>query len=65
MIAFAANEFSKAYYPYGIIVRRSIPMSWMTYARHRVPIGVFFLTAWYYQREYPRTERIDLTSDSE
>ena len=40
-------------------------MTWFGYARQRVPIALFFLGAWYYQREYPRTERIDLTSDSE
>jgi len=62
---FAANEFSKIYYPYGIILRRSIPISWFTYVRQRAPMTLFFLGAWYYQREYPRTERIDLTCDSE
>ena len=62
---FAANEFSKIYYPYGVIIRRSIPISWFTYVRHRAPIAAFFVTAWYYQREFPRTQRMDLTSDTE
>ena len=77
-VAFAANEFSKIYYPYGIILRRSIPTSWTTYIRQRAPISLFFLGAWsvsmlfililtcrYFQREYSRSERIDLTSDTE
>lgn len=59
------NEFTKIYYPYGIILRKSIPISWFTYVRQRLPIGIVFLTAWYYQREYPRTNRLDLTSDTE
>ena len=45
-IGFAANEFSKIYYPYGIILRRSIPISWATYIRQRAPISLFFLMAW-------------------
>ena len=62
---FAAQQFSKIYYPGGIIVRRSIPTTWVQYVSRRAPIGLFFLGYWYYQREYPRTERIDLTSDTE
>ena len=64
-IAFAANEFSKIYYPYGIIVRRSIPTSWARYIRYRAPMASFFLMAWYTQREYPRAQRMDLYSERE
>ena len=63
--AFAANEFSKIYYPYGLIIRRSIPITWFTYVRQRAPITLFFVGAWYFQREYPRTQRMDLSSDTE
>ena len=45
-VAFACNEFSKIYYPYGIILRRSVPQSWLSYVRHRAPIGIVFLAAW-------------------
>ena len=62
---FAANQFSKIYFPYGIILRRSIPQTWNQYVAHRAPIGLFFLAAWYYQREYPRSQRLDLTCSSE
>lgn len=45
-LAVAANEFSKIYYPYGIIIRNSIPISWATYVRQRAPITLFFIGAW-------------------
>ncbi len=45
--AWAANDYSKMYYPYGIIARRSIPISWLTFARQRVPMASVFLFAWY------------------
>lgn len=28
---FAANQFSKIYFPYGIILRRSVPQTWSQY----------------------------------
>ena len=62
---FACNQFTKIYFPYGIILRRSIPQTWNAYVAHRAPIGAFFLIAWYYQREYPRGQRLDLTCSSE
>ena len=65
VLIFAQLQFSKAYFPYGIILRRSIPTTWAQYASHRGPIGAVFLYAWYRQREFPRKERIDLTDDSE
>ena len=45
---FAANQFSKIYFPYGIVLRRSVPTSWAKYMSHRVPIGIVFLTLWYF-----------------
>ena len=65
IIAYASNQFSKIYYPYGIIARRSIPITWATYVHQRAPICLFFAAAWYFQREYPRTQRMDLSSDTE
>ena len=63
--AFATYQFSKIYFPYGIIVRRSIPQTWAQYISYRAPIGFVFLYLWYYQREYPRRFRADMTSDTE
>ena len=45
-LVYASNQFSKIYYPYGIIARRSIPITWATYVMQRAPITVFFLGAW-------------------
>ena len=59
------NQFSKAYFPLGIVLRRSIPMTLAQKISHRAPIGVFFAFLWYSQREYPRKNRMDLTCDSE
>ena len=65
LASFAMMQFSKAYFPLGIILRRSIPTTMMQQVSHRGPIGVFFLYLWYRQREYPRFARHDLTCDSE
>ena len=62
---FAMHQFSKAYFPLGIILRRSIPTTMAQQISYRAPIGVFFLYLWYRQREYPRKFRNDLTCDSE
>ena len=62
---FAGNQFSKAYFPYGIILRRSIPQTMAQQISHRAPVGLIFLTLWYMQREFPRSQRLDLTCDSE
>ena len=62
---FAANQFSKIYFPFGIILRRSVPQTWNQYVAFRAPIATVFLVSWYYQREYPRQQRVDLTCPSE
>ena len=62
---FAMMQFSKAYFPLGIILRNSIPTSMGQKVAQRGPIGLFFLYLWYSQREYPRTQRHDLTCESE
>ena len=65
LASFAMMQFSKAYFPLGIILRRSIPTTMVQQVSHRGPIGIFFLYLWYRQREYPRFARSDLTCDSE
>lgn len=62
---YAANQFSKIYFPYGIVLRRSIPQTWQQYVSYRLPICVFFLGMWYYQKEWPRKQKLDLTCESE
>ena len=52
---YAQRQFTKAYFPYGIILRRSIPTTLAQQISFRAPIGLVFLTLWYYQREYPRS----------
>ena len=59
------RQFSKAYFPLGIILRNSIPQTPAQKVAQRAPIGLFFAYLWYKQREYPRQFRIDLTDDSE
>ena len=61
----ASWQFTKAYFPYGIILRRSIPTSPLQKATQLAPIGICFAYLWYRQREYPRQFRIDLTDPSE
>ena len=63
--SFAMHQFSKAYFPFGIILRRSIPTNMAQQLAYRAPIGIVFAYAWYKQREYPRQFRSDLTCDSE
>lgn len=45
---FAANQFSKIYFPYGIILRRSVPQTWNQYVAFRAPLATVFLVSWYY-----------------
>ena len=45
---YACNQFSKIYFPYGIVLRRSIPQTWAQYVSYRAPLGLVFLTWWYY-----------------
>ena len=44
---YAGWMFQKAYFPYGIILRRSIPQTWGLYIHRRAPLAVFALGAWY------------------
>ena len=63
--AFATLRFTKAYYPYGIIARRSIPRSTFTHYSYYLPNCAFFTCFWYKIKEGPRKQRIDMTCDSE
>ena len=62
---FSCFRFTKAYYPYGIILRRSIPTTHARQASYYAPLLAFFGYAWWMQKEYPRRFRTDLTCDSE
>ena len=62
---YAFFQYSKIYFPYGIILRRNIPQTWVQYIHYRLPMGLVFITLWYYQKEYPRKFRADMTSDTE
>mmetsp|Transcript_8961 Transcript_8961/g.6726 ORF Transcript_8961/g.6726 Transcript_8961/m.6726 type:complete len:99 (+) Transcript_8961:138-434(+) len=63
--AFALKQFMKIYYPYGVIIRSSIPVSTTKYILQRAPMGLFFVATWYFVREYPRKLRVDLSSPNE
>ena len=63
--AFATTQFTKAYYPYGIIVRRSVPTTPLKQASYFGPMIAFFTYAWWMHKEHPRKYRLDLTSDDE
>ena len=61
---FAGMQFSKAYFPYGIILRSSIPQTWGTYFKHRAPIVALGFSVWYFTR-YEIIKRFpDLTNDN-
>ena len=62
---FCGQRYTKAYYPYGIIVRRAVPTTPMAQASYYGPMLAFFGYSWWMMKEYPRTQRIDLTSDDE
>ena len=64
-IAFGAHQFTKAYYPYGIIARRSVPTTPLKQLSYFGPICAFWGYCWWMHKEYPRSQRVDLTSDSE
>ena len=52
---FASWQFSKAFYPYGIVLRRSIPTTPALQLSYRAPMAMVFAFLWYKQREYPRS----------
>ena len=53
--AYASWQFSKAFYPYGIVLRRSIPTTPALQLSYRAPMAMVFAFLWYMQREYPRS----------
>jgi hypothetical protein len=65
LFGFAAQRLTKAYYPYGIIVRRAVPTNAITQASYYAPMLLFFGYAWWMQKEFPRSQRCDLTCSSE
>ena len=62
---FAAQRFTKAYYPYGIIVRRAVPTTALTQASYYAPMLAFFAYSWWMYKEHPRSQRCDLTDPNE
>ena len=65
VFTFCCFRFTKAFYPYGIIARRSVPTTPMRQASYYGPMLGFFAYLWWCCKEYPRTQRSDLTCDSE
>ena len=65
MFTFAANQYCKAYFPYGIILRRAVPTTPLAQLSYYGPMLGFFGYTWYMMKEYPRSQRSDLTCDSE
>uniref|UniRef100_A0A7S3FUS3 Uncharacterized protein n=1 Tax=Strombidium rassoulzadegani TaxID=1082188 RepID=A0A7S3FUS3_9SPIT len=63
--SFSCFQFTKAYYPYGIIARRSIPTTLTKQLSFTLPITACFIYVWYDYRERGRQNFIDLTSDEE
>ena len=61
----AAIQWCKAFFPYGYVLRSSIPQSWTTYLKLRAPVVTLMIGVWYATR-YTRIKSIpDLTCDSE
>ena len=65
VFTFACFRFTKAYYPYGIIARRSVPTTPLRQASYYGPIMGVFACIWWWEKEAPRRQRLDLTCDSE
>ena len=62
---FAAQRFTKAYYPYGIIVRRAVPTTTLMQASFYAPMLGFFAYSWWMYKEHPRSQRCDLSDPNE
>ena len=63
-IVFASYQFSKAFFPYGFVLRASIPQSWASYFKIRAPmvaVGGYF---WYISRYQTIQKLPDLTSEN-
>ena len=65
IVAFAFSEYSKIYFPYGIIVRRSIPESKFAYFRHRAPMCMVFFSLWYTLKLHPLNTKVSYVSAAE
>ena len=63
--SFAMHQFSKAYFPFGIILRKSIPTTMAQQLSYRAPMLLFFGYCFYKQREYHRQFSNDYTCESE
>ena len=63
--SFAIWQLSKAYYPYGIILRSSIPTTPALQFSYKAPIVAVFAGFWWFIREKGRSDYSDLTCDTE
>ena len=63
--SFACHQYTKAYYPYGIIVRRAVPTSPAKKAMMYGPILGCMGYFWWCHKEKPRAYRADFTCSSE
>ena len=61
---FAYYQWTKTFFPYGIVLRASIPQSWPTYFKQRAPIVLFGLGAWYFTRYQTLCYGADLTNEN-
>ena len=61
----ACTQYQKSYYPYGIIARRSVPISAQSKVMFYAPAGLLVTYLWWTQKEKPRSQRCDFTSDAE
>ena len=62
---FATWQWCKTFFPYGYVLRASVPQSWGTYCKQRLPLVIFMTSLWYLTR-YKRIQALpDLTCDSE
>ena len=62
---FACNQYLKAFFPSGYLLRRSIPQSWGTYFQHRLPMFGVVLGIWYMTRYKMIANAPDLYDPSE
>ena len=65
LLGFACHQFSKAFFPMGIIARESMKVSAPAKVMMYAPIMIFFGYEWWYRKEYPRSMRPDWTSEDE
>ena len=61
----ALRQFKKAYYPYGVIARASVPTTFTKQLSYRLPLVFAFGYFWWRAKELPRQYLTDLSSEDE